>query len=253
MPQDSITKAPRAARSEKSGRRIESLLSVAREVFAEKGFERTTTLEIAQRLGVSEATVFTYFGSKRALCLEVIRRWYDQISGEVERELPQLNGLRAQLAFVVRKHLVNLMGEGAGLCALVLSEGRTADAAFGGVIADLKRRYTAPFMHALAAAREAGELRDGVPLRLVREMVFGSMEHVLWDYVVSGKKPDIEQTASQLTDLLWSALVPADASLHALSQFRAEVGHALRRLDAPSSPSPSSSSSSSSKSRKASS
>ena len=224
MPRDDTASTPRSARTEKSGRRIESLLAVAREVFAEKGFERATTLEIAQRLGVSEATVFTYFGSKR--------------------ELPQINGLRAQLAFVVRKHLVNLMGEGAGICALVLSEGRTADAAFGGVIADLKRRYTAPFMHALAAARDAGELREGVPLRLLRDMVFGSMEHVLWDYVVSGKKPDIEETASQLTDLLWSAFMPADASLHALSQFRAEVGHALRRLDAAGPSSPSSPSSS---------
>jgi AcrR family transcriptional regulator len=234
MPRDDTASAPRSARTEKSGRRIESLLAVAREVFAEKGFERATTLEIAQRLGVSEATVFTYFGSKRELCLEVIRRWYDQISGEVERELPQINGLRAQLAFVVRKHLVNLMGEGAGICALVLSEGRTADAAFGGVIADLKRRYIAPFMHALAAARDAGELREGVPLRLLRDMVYGAMEHVLWDYVVSGKKPDTEQTAAQLTDMLWSAFMPADASLDALSQFRAEVGDALRRLDAPS-------------------
>jgi hypothetical protein len=62
-------------------------------------------------------------------------------------------------------------------------------------------------------------------------MVYGAMEHVLWDYVVSGKKPDIEQTAAQLTELLWSAFVPADASLGALSQFRAEVGDALRRLD----------------------
>jgi AcrR family transcriptional regulator len=183
MSDTETTGTRRTARGEKSGRRIESLLAIAKEVFAEKGFERTTTLEIAQRLGVSEATVFTYFGSKRELCLEVIRRWYDQISGELERELPPLNGLRAKLAFVVRKHLVNLMGEGAGLCALVLSEGRTADAAFGSVIADLKRRYTAPLMHALGAAREAGELREGVPLRLLRDMVYGAMEHVLWDYV----------------------------------------------------------------------
>jgi AcrR family transcriptional regulator len=232
MPQaDPAATSRRAPRGEKSGQRVESLLAVAKEVFAEKGFERATTLEIAQRLGVSEATVFTYFGSKRELCLQVIRRWYDQISSELERELPLLNGLRSKLAFVVRKHLVNLMGEGAGLCALVLSEGRTADAAFGSVIADLKRRYIAPFMHALGAAREAGELREGVPLRLLRDMVYGAMEHVLWDYVVSGKKPDIEQTAAQLTELLWSAFVPADASLGALSQFRAEVGDALRRLD----------------------
>jgi AcrR family transcriptional regulator len=223
--------ARRKPRGEKSGKRIESLLAVAREVFAQKGFERATTLEIAQHVGISEATVFTYFGSKRALCVEVIRRWYDEISTELEREMPLLDGLHLQLRFAVRKHLSHLIGEGAGICALVLSEGRTADQAFGELIADLKRRYTAPLMHALETARAAGEVRGDVPLRLFRDMVYGSMEHVLWDYVVSGRKPDIERTAEQLCDMLWGAFMPRHDGLQALTRFRAEVGSALRRLE----------------------
>jgi AcrR family transcriptional regulator len=228
--------ARRTARGSKSEKTVESLLANARAVFADKGFERATTLEIAQRAGVSEATVFTYFGSKRELCIEVVRRWYDEISGEVERELPLRAGLRQQLQFAVHRHLTNLMGEGAGICALVLSEGRTADRAFADVIADLKRRYTAPLMRALEAGRKAGEVRDDVPLRLLRDMVYGSMEHVLWDGIESGRKPDIERTAAHLCDLLWSSLAPPDTSLQALAEFKSQVSGALRRLEKNSGP-----------------
>src|SRR4051812_37351010 len=146
-------RARREIKGSKSSERVESLLQVAHDVFAEKGFERTTTLEIARRLGISEATVFSYFGSKRELCIEVVRRWYERISSELEQELPAIEGIRSQLLFTVRKHLTNLMGEESGLCALILSEGRVADEAFVQIITELKRRYTAPLMRALETAR----------------------------------------------------------------------------------------------------
>jgi AcrR family transcriptional regulator len=204
---------------------------VAKAVFAERGFERATTQEIAQRAGVSEPTVFAYFGSKRELCVEVIRRWYGQITADLESQLPTDGGLREQLQFVVRKHLDNLMGHGVGICALVLSEGRTADKAFTDIIADLKRSYTAPLMSALGMAREAGVIREDIPLRLMRDMIYGSMEHVLWDYVETGAKPDIALTTGQLTDMLWSAFAPRTASEQALRGLHADVSTALRRFE----------------------
>lgn len=204
---------------------------MAKEVFATRGFERATTLEIAQRAGVSEATVFTYFGSKRELCVEVIRLWYGQITAELVLQLSAISGLREQLEFIVRKHLDNLMGEGAGICALVLSEGRTADNSFTDVISELKRSYTAPLMAALKDARTAGTARDDIPLRLMRDMVYGSMEHVLWDYVESGTKPDIALTSQRLTDMLCSAFAPRTASEQALRNLHADVSTALRRCD----------------------
>jgi AcrR family transcriptional regulator len=43
------------------------LLSAARELFAEHGFEQTSTQQIARRAGVSEGILFHHFGSKRGL------------------------------------------------------------------------------------------------------------------------------------------------------------------------------------------
>ncbi|KWR77790.1 TetR/AcrR family transcriptional regulator [Cupriavidus sp. IDO] len=226
------TSGRRQAATHRSEQRIEELLAVAKDVFASHGFERATTQEIAQRAGVSEATVFAYFGSKRELCVEVIRRWYGHITAEIQSQLPTGGGLRDQLQFIVRKHLDNLMGEGVGICALVLTEGRTADKAFTEIIAELKRSYTAPLMTALRTAHEAGVIRNDMPLRLMRDMVYGSMEHVLWDYVVSGSKPDIAVTSTQLTDMLFSAFAPRRPSENALMDLHADLSMALKRFEA---------------------
>jgi len=213
----------------RSERRVREILSAARGVFAEKGFERATTAEIAQRLGTSEATVFTYFGSKRELCMEVLRVWYDEIISELEREVPFIHGSRARLDFIIRKHLKHMIEEGTGICALVLSEGRNVDQEFMNLIADIKRRYIGPLMAVLAAAREGGEIRSDVPLRLMRDMVFGSLEHILWTHIVTGRMPDVDLTASQLSELLWRAFTPPVQQVETLARFRADVADALRR------------------------
>lgn len=214
----------------RSERRVREILNIAREVFAEKGFEKATTSEMAQRLGVSEATIFTYFGSKRELCMEVIRGWYEEMNNDLEQEVPLITGIRAQLHFVIRKHLKYLLEEGTGLCALVLSEGRNVDEEFMSLIADLKRQYTAPFMRALSVARDSGQIRSDIPLRLMRDMVYGSMEHILWGRIVTNRVVDIDLVANQLTDVLWSALIPPDRSVERLMQFRSEVADALERI-----------------------
>jgi AcrR family transcriptional regulator len=222
----------REALGARSERRVREILAAARVVFSEQGYEKTTTLEIARQLGISEATIFSYFKGKRDLCMQVIKAWYDEITLALEQEVAPIAGVRAQLHFVVRKHLITLMQEGTGLCKLVLSEGRNVDDEFAGLIAELKRRYTAPLMKVLSSAQRAGEVRADMPLALLRDMVYGSMEHVLWDYMVNKTKPEIETTAAQLTEMLWSAFVPVRHTLGELARFHGEVADALRRLEA---------------------
>ena len=130
---------PRRART---ALRVQDLLAAARQVFSAHGYQRATTAMIAEAAGVSEATVFTYFAGKRELCIQVISDWYDEITRDLERDVPKLHGIHAKLSHVVRAHLVTLLADGSGLCALVLSEGRAAEPELERVITECKRRYT---------------------------------------------------------------------------------------------------------------
>lgn len=226
--------ARRGTLGAKAEQRVRDILRTSRAVFAERGYERATTTEIAQRLGISEATVFTYFRGKRELCMRVIGDWYDEIIAAIEAGLPRDRPVREQLEFVVHTHLRLFLIQGTGLCELVLSEGRKRDAGasrdaqdFGAAFVDLQRRYTAPLMELLARGQASGEVRQDIPLRLLRSLVFGPMEHMLWEVVIAGRQIQVDEAARDLVALLWPALQAPEQELLALRRLRAQLAAAL--------------------------
>ncbi|GGN30802.1 TetR family transcriptional regulator [Streptomyces kronopolitis] len=62
-----------AHRRDAQGTRLR-LLDAASELFAERGYERATVRDIADRAGANQALLFRYFGSKKALFGEVMAR-----------------------------------------------------------------------------------------------------------------------------------------------------------------------------------
>jgi TetR/AcrR family fatty acid metabolism transcriptional regulator len=64
--------------------RRNQILDAAAKVFAEKGFHRATTKEIAQVAGVSEGTIYNYFANKGDLVIGIITRLakFDQLDSE---------------------------------------------------------------------------------------------------------------------------------------------------------------------------
>jgi len=65
------------------------ILRGAAEVFAEKGFHKATTKEIAQAADISEGTIYNYFDSKRELLLAMIERLATQsLKGMITHQPP---------------------------------------------------------------------------------------------------------------------------------------------------------------------
>jgi AcrR family transcriptional regulator len=62
------------SREERIAARTSQILDGAAAVFAEKGFHRATTREIAQAAGVSEGTIYNYFDSKEDLLIGIMSR-----------------------------------------------------------------------------------------------------------------------------------------------------------------------------------
>ena len=221
-------RAPAGAKSEQ---RVRDILRVGREVFAEAGYEHATTTEIARRLGISEATIFTYFSGKRELCVRVISDWYEEITTAVQTSLPQDAPLREQFHHLVLTHLRLFLVQGTGLCALVLSEGRAkGQGELGEILVALQRRYTAPLMDLLARGRASGELRDDVSLSLLRSLVLGPMEHLLWELVGTHKSISVDATAEDLVALIWPTLCRPGLEVQQLRELRKTLSQALAVL-----------------------
>src|ERR1043165_7671398 len=78
-----------------------AILQAVRKVFAEKGFHGSTTRELAEAAGVSEALLFKHFPSKDVLYEEVQQATWDDISREDVGRLMSLPPSTATLVVLV--------------------------------------------------------------------------------------------------------------------------------------------------------
>ena len=97
------TKSRPARRShrERTDESARKLLAAAIELFAEKGFERTTVAEIGARAGYSHAMVNVRYGSKDALAQAVFRDWQSALTAEPDPDLTALQRLLFQIDQII--------------------------------------------------------------------------------------------------------------------------------------------------------
>ncbi|MGH8505126.1 MAG: TetR/AcrR family transcriptional regulator [Stenotrophobium sp.] len=189
--------APRLAREA----RVDEILAAARDVFCEKGYESTAVAEIAARIGVVEGTVYKYFDSKRDLLLKVLERWYEQMFGDYARDLAGVDNARARLRLLIWRHLRSIK-EYPRLCRLMFREVRSEHDYHGSELHGLNRRYTGLLIEVLEEGVSCGDFRGDVPMSLLRDMVYGAIEHHTWNFICGRGELDIDATADQIAALL---------------------------------------------------
>src|SRR3989442_4159581 len=95
---NTVVKSSQAPRNHRSSRRERqaSIIAAAASLFAQKGFNGTTTREIAKTAGISEALLFRYFPTKRALYAAILaaRSQLSQLMASIEEPTDKRSDLR---------------------------------------------------------------------------------------------------------------------------------------------------------------
>lgn len=75
----------------------ERILSGARQLFAEKGFDGATTAEIARRAGIAEGTIYRHFESKKELFIACVKPAVDEALERGVSEIQNAGDLRGMV------------------------------------------------------------------------------------------------------------------------------------------------------------
>jgi AcrR family transcriptional regulator len=173
-----------------SGDRRAAIISMAREVFVEKGFDRTTTRELAQAAGVSEALLFKHFPNKEALYSAIQMSCFSEEAAKSAERLQSLEPSTASLVFLVHDLVSHVMAgppavdEGQMFFRLILrslmDKGEFTRLAIQGWPALWVRKVE----ECVKAARRAGDVL-GKPIRaslagwMVHQLITGIILHSL--------------------------------------------------------------------------
>lgn len=83
------------------------ILQAAQRLFAHKGYNGTTTRDLAQAAGVAEGTLFRHFDNKKAILVEVATQGWVEILTDLLTELSEMGSYKA-VAQVMRRRMLNL-------------------------------------------------------------------------------------------------------------------------------------------------
>lgn len=93
--------------SQAEGETRSRILQAAQRLFARKGYDGTTTHELAEAAGVAEGTLFRHFENKKAILVEVVTQGWVEILTDLLTELSEMGSYKA-IAQVMRKRMLNL-------------------------------------------------------------------------------------------------------------------------------------------------
>jgi AcrR family transcriptional regulator len=184
------------------------ILDAATRLFASHGFHASSTRRIAAAAGVSEGTVFHYFGSKNELMLGILDRFYDGVLNPgAATILDTVMGTRERLRALALHHCTALAADSALMMRLLqVYAGVDLEIVGSGdesPLRALNRRYVAHLDRALREGMERGELRRDVSIRAARDLFFGTLEYGLRSQL---QRRDGASGLADYVDLLLAAI-----------------------------------------------
>lgn len=185
--------------------RIADILVAARTLLSERGYENLLTTDVASQCGVSEATIYRYFPTKRDLLVKVAEDWFTEILA-VEPELAKQGDVYHQLRYFIRSSL-SIVRKEPWLTRYVLLELRSDPSYRSSQIYALNQRFTSSVVNLVNDAVRKGVFRAGVSAQLVRDMIFGCIEHRTWSYLRGGSDFSVEEAADTIATIIYRGLV----------------------------------------------
>jgi AcrR family transcriptional regulator len=185
--------------------RAAEILEAARDVFSERGYAKASMAEIAARVGVVEGALYRHYPSKRELLFAVMRTFYVRRIESLRSGLGGIHGARNRLRYVIWNQL-RAFTDDTGLCRVVISEIRPLDDYGQSLVRELNSELTGEALAVIDEGVRTGELRGDLPRQLVRDVIYGGIEHLAWTAVIGHRKLDVERTADALTELIFAGL-----------------------------------------------
>ena len=223
LPRRQIYRLPRA-------QRVADIMLTARAVFREKGYNDAVIAEIAERAGVVEGTIYRYFAGKRDLLIKVVEHWYEEMLTDYDRQLRGITGTWNRLRYMIWRHL-SLIHNDPAMCRLIFNELRSGPEYRETTVFELNREYTNRTLAIIQEAMDSGEFRAGIPLRVVRDMIYGGVEHHIWSFLRGEGDFSPEETADAITDIIHRGLASPDAVFDRAGQILSRLEDVAKRLE----------------------
>ncbi|MEU9333264.1 TetR/AcrR family transcriptional regulator [Streptomyces sp. NPDC048290] len=181
----------------------ETLLSVAVQVFNERGYDGTSMEHLSRAAGISKSSIYHHVSGKEELLRRAVSRALDGLFGILE-EPPAREGRAAdRLEHVVRRMVEVLITELPYVTLLLRVRGNTDTERWA---LERRREFDHQVAELLKAAAADGDVRGDIEVRLATRLVFGMVNSIVEWYRPAPRGADAREVSEAVARLVFEGL-----------------------------------------------
>jgi len=181
-----------------------SILSVSARIFARKGFSQSTISEISTEVGIAESTIYEYFNNKEDILFTIPK-------AELELFLTNLDELISpkRADNKLRKlvwHQLYFFQNNREYTTILLLELRGNPKFYRSPAYELIKGYSNVLLDIIDEGKREGIFKAELNGRLVRDMVFGTLDHVALPWIIFKRQSSLLEKSDALCDFFINAM-----------------------------------------------
>ncbi|MGY4992158.1 TetR/AcrR family transcriptional regulator [Streptomyces sp. 900105245] len=181
----------------------ETLLSVAVQVFNDRGYDGTSMEHLSKAAGISKSSIYHHVSGKEELLRRAVSRALDGLFAILDEEGACAGRAVDRLEHVVRRMVEVLIAELPYVTLLLRVRGNTATERWA---LERRRDFDHRVAELLKAAAADGEVRGDVEVRLATRLVFGMINSIVEWYRPESRGASGPEVADAVARLVFAGL-----------------------------------------------
>jgi TetR/AcrR family fatty acid metabolism transcriptional regulator len=193
-----------AERADKADKR-EAILRAAIDTFAARGFFNAQVADVARSAGVAAGTVYLYFRGKDDLLISIFERTMKEAIAAGRASVAARATPLERVHEIVRLHLERL-GRDRALAVVFQVELRQSTKFMERFSATYVREYIGIIRDVIADGQAAGVFRKEINPTLAAKMLFGALDEMATNWILSRRKYSLAADADAVVDMFVGGL-----------------------------------------------
>ncbi|TGB04115.1 TetR/AcrR family transcriptional regulator [Halobacillus salinus] len=181
--------------------KYKQIIDAAVEVIAENGYHSSQVSKIAKKAGVADGTIYLYFKNKEDILVSLFQEKMGQFIEKIEQETNSRQTAEEKLLKLVETHFEQLSADH-HLAIVTQLELRQSNKDLRQKINSVLKPYLNVIDAIISEGVEEGLFRPNLDRRLVRQMIFGTLDETVTNWVMKEQRYNIVDQAHEVHSLI---------------------------------------------------
>lgn len=185
--------------------KYQQIIEAAVKVIAENGYHASQVSRIAKEAGVADGTIYLYFKNKEDVLVSVFEEKMGHFIQKIAKVTSEQPSANQKLRTLIDTHFT-LLEENPNLAIVTQLELRQSDSSLRMQINNVLKSYLHVIDEIIEEGIKENEFRNDVKPALLRQMIFGTIDEVVTNWVMQEKKYGLQAQGDDVHKFLTNGL-----------------------------------------------